>query len=432
MTEITSNNFIILGASLDTGNLGVNALLAGTVKCIRRAFPSAGVYLLDGVRKPTPQIVVMANGDRVEIGRIGVRCNKTVWKKNHVLRLLWSALISRILPKTLRKKWLSRNPYLRQIITARAIMDITGGDSFSDIYGMRRLILGSLRKLLVIQCGVDLVLLPQTYGPFKSKLARIVARYVISNASMVYSRDKEGLAEIANLVGYLAMRSKPQFCPDVAFVLDAVKPNRKIVESIEDRKSNGKLVVGFNISGLLYNGGYDWNNMFGLSCDYPSLVGTILRQFLHKKNVVVALVPHVIPQSSLTVESDLNACREVYEKFCQEFPEKILFVDESVDQSEVKYIIGQCEFFIGSRMHACIAAMSQLVPVVGLAYSKKFRGVFESTNTQDSVIDLRECSPEVVCSKIGRLFGRRSDDCRKLAEIIPRIQEMIYQTLHFA
>ena len=41
----------------------------------------------------------------------------------------------------------------------------------------------------------------------------------------------------------------------------------------------------------------------------------------------------------------------------------------------MKYLIGQCDFFVGSRMHSCIAAVSQCVPAVSIAYSDKFIGV---------------------------------------------------------
>jgi len=35
--------------------------------------------------------------------------------------------------------------------------------------------------------------------------------------------------------------------------------------------------------------------------------------------------------------------------------------------SETKFLIGHCDFFVGARMHACIAAVSQYVPAVTLA-----------------------------------------------------------------
>ena len=43
---------------------------------------------------------------------------------------------------------------------------------------------------------------------------------------------------------------------------------------------------------------------------------------------------------------------------------------------EAKSHISGMDFFIGSRMHACIAAYSSGVPVFPLGYSRKFTGLF--------------------------------------------------------
>jgi polysaccharide pyruvyl transferase WcaK-like protein len=77
------------------------------------------------------------------------------------------------------------------------------------------------------------------------------------------------------------------------------------------------------------------------------------------------------------------------------------------DQHELKGIIGQCDFFIGSRMHACIAALSQGVPCVGIAYSMKFEGVFESVGMGGWVIDGRTTSNEEAISRVMDLYRQR-------------------------
>lgn len=57
----------------------------------------------------------------------------------------------------------------RQINMCDLIIDFTGGDSFSDIYGARRLLSGLLNKQMVLSSGVKYILAPQTYGPFYKK-----------------------------------------------------------------------------------------------------------------------------------------------------------------------------------------------------------------------------------------------------------------------
>ena len=60
------------------------------------------------------------------------------------------------------------------------------------------------------------------------------------------------------------------------------------------------------------------------------------------------------------------------------------------NQHEIKYVIGKCDFLIGARMHACIAAVSQCVPAVCVAYSDKFIGVMGAIGVDSIVADARK------------------------------------------
>jgi colanic acid/amylovoran biosynthesis protein len=417
--------YIILGANLDTGNLGVSALFASTVKGIHVVNPTARIQLFDGVQNPAPQVVPLADGSSIQTDRVGIRCNKTVWRNNHLLVLLTKAILSRCLPRAWRGRWLQSNPYLRAILSSKAVLDITAGDSFSDIYGLKRLLLGSIPKVLILLLGKKLILLPQTYGPFKSSVAQGLARWILRRAAGVYCRDRQGLEDITRLVGSRSMRSQPQFCPDVAFTLDPIPPDEIKIFPAPLPPKGTKIVIGFNVSGLLYNGGYTRDNSFGLMIDYRQLQMSLLDVFLQKPDTAILLVPHVYPESEFAVESDPQACKEVFDQFKDRYPERIFLVEGKYDQSEIKFIIGQCDFFLGSRMHACIAAMSQGIPAVGLAYSKKFQGVFESVGVGECVIDMRSLDQELVIRTVEGIFKDRQRIRSLLDTVIPATQNLI-------
>jgi len=420
------STFMILGASLDTGNLGVSALLASTVQGILSNEPDVQIQLLEGVRNPVPQIVRVADGRTVELSRVGVRRNKALWRQNHIVRLMVSAMLSRLLPVGLRSRWLRKNLYLNAVVSAGAVMDITGGDSFSDIYGLKRLLFSCLEKFFILLTGTDLILLPQTYGPFKRRLSRILARAVLSRAAAIYSRDQEGLEQIRKLMGNHKMRATPQLCPDVAFILDAIRPDNTQVQQIDKFKAEGHKLIGLNISGLLYNGGYTRNNMFGLTCDYQALVKNIVSYFAKFQNHHVLLVPHVIPQN-MPVENDFDACRAIWSMLSKDIQEKVLVLDGDYDQNQVKYLIGLCDFFMGARMHATIAALSQCVPAVGMAYSKKFAGVFQTAGVEDCVVDMWQLDVEQILNRIEELYRAKANIHRRLTETIPTVQQRVLE-----
>jgi polysaccharide pyruvyl transferase WcaK-like protein len=58
-------------------------------------------------------------------------------------------------------------------------------------------------------------------------------------------------------------------------------------------------------------------------------------------------------------------------------------------------------------MHSCIAALSQGIPCVGIAYSRKFKGVFDSVGVADWVVDARTTNQEAAIHKIVSLYRNR-------------------------
>jgi polysaccharide pyruvyl transferase WcaK-like protein len=84
-----------------------------------------------------------------------------------------------------------------------------------------------------------------------------------------------------------------------------------------------------------------------------------------------------------------------------------------------------CDFFIGSRMHACIAALSQCIPTVGIAYSKKFSGVFESIQVGHLVADPRIINEKKILEIIENAFDDRQNIKEGLQKMIPQVKKQI-------
>ena len=415
----------LLGASFDTGNLGVSALAESSIKCILNRWPDAEITLLaSGDADQKRRLRVM--GKDIEVRELPIRFSKNFLLENHFLVLMFYALMTRLLPWEGVKNTLGRrNKYYRVICEMDLAADVTGGDSFSDIYGMRRFLLGLLCKVLVVQSGKKLVMLPQTYGPLSSRISRVAARYVLRRASLVYSRDHNGTDYLRGLLKGGDSNGAIRFLPDVGFVLDSRRPDHLDIGPLSCRHREETTVVGFNVSGLLFNGGYTRNNMFGLKTDYRRLIVKIIELLLKDDRVVVFLIPHVFPPAGYEVESDPAACAEVFGEVNEKYPSRIFMTTGEYNHNEMRYVIGLCDFFIGSRMHSCIAAMSQCIPAVGIAYSRKFEGVFESIGLADCVVDGRDCGEMELLEKVESIFGDRIRICEHLKETMPRVKRDI-------
>ncbi|HEX2956874.1 MAG TPA: polysaccharide pyruvyl transferase family protein, partial [Chitinispirillaceae bacterium] len=172
-------------------------------------------------------------------------------------------------------------------------------------------------------------------------------------------------------------------------------------------------------------GGYTKNNMFGLKIEYHLLVEKCLEWIIEQAGMTAILIPHVYGSR----ESDLSACRLVYNKMKERYGDHLHLIDKEFNQHEIKYHIGQMDIFIGSRMHACIAALSQCVPVAGIAYSPKFLGVFKSIGMEELVIDVTKPGTiETVTESLANILEKRDEIRFRLKKEIEQINsQMRYQ-----
>lgn len=415
-----------MGASLDTGNMGVSALAASVVSIILNLKPDAEILLFIGNRSSQPQEVQLSDR-KIKISVVNYRLSPKARLSEHLFWILVLAILWRIIPlKYIQKKIIQSNRWLSNLDSCDFVGEICGGDSFSDIYNIRRFIFTILPDIIVLLMKKELILLPQTYGPYKSFLARRIAQFLLKHAKYIYARDKEGLSVVEKLMNKPDSMSNLSFCPDVAFSLDSVIPKKQDIEpQISTNQMKG--LIGININGLLYNGGYSRANMFGLKLDYQEVVQRLIQQLLDNTTVDILFVPHTFGPSG-NINSDPDATKAVYEMIELPDRQRIHRVTSQYSPHELKGIINQCNFFIGSRMHACIAALSQHIPTVGIAYSRKFIGVFNSIGVSELVIDARNINTIDAIEKVINLYQSRENYIAHLKDNVNKAKELLTST----
>lgn len=420
----------LLGASFDTGNLGVSALCESAIKCILWKWPEAQVVLVASSRDCKEQKIKIGNRE-ITVKKLPVRLSKKIFTANHFFVFVFFGIVLKLLPfASVRKRLVRRSTPVAQFLDLDLICDISGGDSFSDIYGFTRFFFVAIFKWLVIFYGKPLVLLPQTYGPFRGRFCRRGAKHILRHASLIYSRDAAGIDYLSTMLSPADFERKVKFAPDLAFVLDPAKPGELDVEQLLGGRDQDSVTVGMNVSGLLlsnvYAGrvGLNGDGVFASADNYRQLVMDTVRYVLSYDKTQLLLVPHVFTSSG-NGEDDSQACRQIYENLEAEHKARAVAVEMRCDHAQMKHIIGMCDLFIGSRMHSCIAALSQGVPAIGIAYSPKFDGVFASAGMQPFVFDLRTCGSE----ELGKLVASGIEDNHKLAarlsERIPALQSEV-------
>ncbi|WGL18229.1 polysaccharide pyruvyl transferase family protein [Microbulbifer bruguierae] len=385
----------LLGAAPDTGNLGVSALSRAVTLGIKERIPDADLCVFDNGRGMRRHKVAAAMGEPWTIRRCGLSNSRRIYRRESLAHMQLS-------------QWLPvlDNPGVRAIAESRAVLDISGGDSFTDLYGPHRFELICRPKQISLRTGRPLILLPQTYGPFREKRNRTRAVEIVRRCHSAWARDSESFSILRDLLGPDFDSARHRRGVDVAFLLPAAEPAP--VDSVLQSWLAGTSgeTVGLNVSGLIYNGGPDAARRYGIVADYGAALQRLLERMLVESSVNILLVPHV-QASPDQVESDLRACRQLLARLGAPARSRVQILEEQYDEMQIKWIISRLAWFCGTRMHSTIAALSSGVPCAAIAYSDKTRGVFASCGQQKLVFDPRDLDTVDLVDAVYHAFQQR-------------------------
>ena len=331
----------LLWHTLHSPNLGVDALTRANIAILKSAATRTGIlldFILLGLNEPNAPLPDLAD----------VRQGP-----------------SPSLMKLARGRW----GYLKALRDCDLVIDISEGDSFADIYGARRFLLQGYSKVAALQSGRPLILAPQTIGPFNSKWSRWLAKHLMRHAFAVFARD--GLS--TKMLHSLGMRDNIDEFIDVAF---------RLPYQSHTVNNTGKQWIGINVSGLLYSEG----SRFGLTLNYANLTDRFIQYFADRNDVQLWIVPHVLAPGA--PDDDL----EVSKGLANRFP-FIKIAPAFSTSSDAKSFVSNLDLLVAARMHASIAAFSSGVPVMPIAYSRKFNGLY-STLGYNFLIDGRTATTD--------------------------------------
>jgi len=416
MTGPTRNTYALFGAAPDTANRGVSALFRCVVEGLGSLDPGSDLLVFDnalGTRRDSRTLTTGANFD---FSRIGARGGRRYYTLENLATM---AVFSRLGPSLG-----ALHPVVAAIDRCNAVLDVSGGDSFSDIYGNHRFWSIVRPKLIANQRNVPLILLPQTYGPFRNEGKRRIAKRAVVSAKMAWARDRRSYEALKQLLGKDFDPERHHQGVDMAFGLNAVDPGEKLDPEIRRWITNQTQhpVLGLNVSGLLALGNDRAKRQFDFRANYlESLLGFV-RAVMEDRRLRLLLIPHVMsPVGSF--ESDEQACLKVADAVEPHLRSRLKIAPRNLDECEVKWLISKTEWFCGTRMHSTIAALSSGVPTAAIAYSDKTLGVFESCDVGKQVIDPRRLATRAVVDRLMESFESRAHTREILAATVPGVKE---------
>ena len=260
--------------------------------------------------------------------------------------------------------------FLNQEIRAYRDCDVVlsmGGDTFSDEQHPLQTILHCCQLLPAIFMNKPYILASQSIGVFKTSFTRKVARYVLSHSKLIIARENITVEYLKSM----GIDKNVRCAIDVGLLLEPVKS-----KACKD-------YIGVNVSQII-------GRWFSSVDEYISLMLDVIMGLAEESKVV--LIPHVTGEGYALGKSKVHDDRIMTNLIYSLLPIKdnVEVIDKVYATDETKGIIGSCKYFIGARFHACLAAISQGIPTLVLAYSQKSVGMVNQIDLPwVKVVDVR-------------------------------------------
>jgi colanic acid/amylovoran biosynthesis protein WcaK/AmsJ len=324
-------------------NRGVEALAGTTVRELSHRLPGCRILLLTG----TPDY------------------DQTRFDGQSVLTLQSPTRRDRRVPPRL-VPWLwplaGRFPIGRLADSLRSCSAVvaSGGDVFSSDYG------GLENHLYPLNCavaaGVPVIFLAQSIGPFRAPAEAHAWLRVARRARLTTVRESLSYRYVTDELGLDSAHVRQT--ADPAFLLEPPAPSR-LAELLASHGINaGRPVVALAPScGISRYSRLD-------PAEHLRAWRSVIDFFVLELGTEVVLIPHV--QERHPANDDRILVRELVKLAAHP---AVRAADGDYSASELKGIIGACEFAVAERMHAGIAGLSSGVCTVLVGYSVKARGI---------------------------------------------------------
>jgi len=312
------------------------------------------------------------------------------------------ALVGRVIPPALKLM-----PALRALKRSDLLIDM-GGISFADGRGAMTLTYNVACILPALILGKKVLKYSQALGPFHTPLNRMAARLVLPHIEVNVARGGSTLEHTKELG-----LTNVELCADAAFAM--VERNTAETEhalAILDR-FDGRRMVGISASSVVR----EYANQHNI--DYCHVLAEFIDQ-VTAENYGVWLIAHAVQKLQKGGRtSDVETCEATYnlvqnKSLCQ-------MVTEDYSPSTLRTIIGGCDFFVASRLHAMVSSLTKGVPTLVTSWSHKYREVLDMFELGEWTVNHQSLTTKDLLDGFHQLVEQEDEVRARIARHLPDV-----------
>jgi len=315
------------------------------------------------------------------------------------LSLLW-ALVWRLgegdlpIPGRLRR-------LLRSYADADVVVAAGGGYLYttSMLHGNIVLLVNVYSFVFATLLGKPVCLYAQSIGPFAGSWQRWLVHRALARVALVEVREEVS----RELVDGWRLSTPVRKVADAAFLLEAHPPERDLGVA----GAIGGPTVGITVRA--------WFRDPEQQSRYERSVAGFVDWLVDQHGAEVVFLPQVTFVDG--GDDDRVAARGVVESVARR--DRVRVVEDELAAAEVKWLCGEMDFFVGTRMHSNIFALSSGIPTLAIAYQPKTEGIMADLGLGEWVLPIEGVEIGKLKGAFDRLVDRGPEIRRHLGSTIP-------------
>ena len=361
-------------------NKGDAAIVISMIQNLKKTFPEATVKLISLY----PEEDKKKYGSDIEVLNpiLQIQSNK-----NKILNIIYR--IFNIYWKRLCYKFkFFYNKTERCINDADLIISCGGG--YMQSHGIKKFFTDYsshyLQLLCSVSCKKKLVIFAQTIGPFDNYSKKLTKK-IFEKSKLILVREKRSLDYVNNNFNL----DNVYLTSDSAFLLE----KRETKFDVNKEFVN----IGITAREWIYPNSNSKREKEIKNLNYINSMASFIDKIIEKKNAFVYLMPQCIGPN---LDNDILISKEIIKKVNNK--DKCIIIDEDYSPEELKFIYGKMDYFIGTRMHSNIFALSEGIPSIAISYDYKTDGIMNLFDMDKYVIKIEDINSDILYKKMLELM----------------------------
>ena len=346
-----------------------------------------------------PRTYVGGNGRKSgPIFYLAVRVLTSVWiQLINFLSVRLGPRLRFLIPGTHRKAWC-------ELMASDLV--IAKGGSYIYSHGEFKDLLFTYRMLYTLSLAAVLrkriILLGHSIGPFRSRFLVWLTGRILNRSDRIMLREKLSYDYCLQELGW--PEEKLEIIPDLAFAFDplAETPTEGIIRKIAKKENiSGLSQEDFLVAMTARNWSFPGQpNPQKLLHRYLRAMIEVIIELRRRYRAKIFFIPHCLEDIEFveTLYSSLEDVTDVH----------LLRGDYSPE--ELREILREFQFLIGTRIHSNILALTAGIPVIAIAYEiHKGFGILEMAGQREFVFDISRLDPKALLAAAETIMARQTE-----------------------